>query len=83
MHIDIHMASKNVALHMSLVRRLDQLKRPGESYTNVIERHLPQQMTVGELADYLRENPERLSDELTALTQEARRLANEPRRRGR
>ena len=81
MHINIHMASKNVALHMSLVRRLDQLKRPGESYTQVIERMLPEQMSIGEHADYLRRDPESGSGELTIHVQEERRLGNKPRRR--
>jgi predicted CopG family antitoxin len=83
MHIDIHMASKNVALHMSLVRRLDGLKRPGESYTHVIERLLPKEADFREVVAFLRQNPETGPDDLTPLVREARDLLNRPRRKGR
>lgn len=62
------------------MRKLDRLKRPGESYSDVIDRHLPPLRPLSELADYIREHPVAGPDDLTHRVQEIRRLLNKPRR---
>lgn len=69
-------ASKNVALRMDVVRKLDRAKRPGESYSDVIDRQFEDRPSLLELIKYLRENPVDDDGELDNLVREIRREGN-------
>ena len=57
MHSGSTVASKNLAIRMDVVKRLDQEKRPGESYSDVIARQLDRKPTIDEALAYARAHP--------------------------
>ena len=70
------MASKNVALRMDIVRILDRIRRPGESYSDVIGRHVAPKPSWTEIFQILKENRDEGPDELSKHVREVRRELN-------
>ena len=71
------MASKNVALRMDVIRKLDLLRRPGESYSDVIERHVAEKASLMELTRYLRKHRTEGPDTLGPILRQVRRDLNQ------
>jgi predicted CopG family antitoxin len=71
------MASKNVALRMDVVEKLDRAKRPGESYSDVIERYVGDKPSLLEVIKFLRDHPLEGRDTLKPALRRIRREANE------
>lgn len=52
------MATWNIAIKEEAYKRLKKLKQPGDSFTDVILRELPDPLeTAGELLDYFEQHP--------------------------
>ena len=77
MHSGSVMASKNVALRMDVVRKLDRIRRPGESYSDVIDRHVGPKQSWNEVIQYLRKHPMKGPDTLGPILRQVRRELNE------
>jgi len=77
MHSGSTVASKNLAIREDVVRRLDQAKRPGESYSDVIARHLDEKPTLDAALAYARAHPSTGKDTLTPRLREIRRQTDE------
>jgi predicted CopG family antitoxin len=75
------MSSKNIAIRMDIIEKLDRAKRPGESYSDVIERYVGEKPPILELVKYLRDHPMKGKDTLTPILRKIRRDANESERR--
>ncbi len=71
------MASKNIAIRMDVVEKLDRAKGPGESYSDVIERYVGDRPSILEVIKYLREHPMKGPDTLTPRLRKMRKEANE------
>jgi predicted CopG family antitoxin len=74
-------SSKNIAIRMDIIEKLDRAKRPGESYSDVIERYVGDRTSLLEVVKYLREHPMKGKDTLTPIVRQIRREANESARR--
>jgi predicted CopG family antitoxin len=70
------MASKNVALRMDVVRILDRIRRPSESYSDVIERHVAPKPSWSEIFQTLKDNRDDGPDELSSHVRDVRRELN-------
>ena len=76
MHIGAPVASKNLAIRDDVVRRLDLLKRDGESYSDVIARSLQPRPSLLDAIQYARDHPVPGPDTLTPRLRQIRADGN-------